>query len=49
VREWERQFQEYVAARHPKISEKIRTEKQLSKETEAELKSAIAAFKQTFK
>jgi hypothetical protein len=38
-----------MAARHPKIGEKIRTEKQLSKETEAELKAAIAAFKQTFK
>ena len=49
VREWERQFHEFMTARHPKIGEKIRTEKQLSKETEAELKSAIAAFKQTFK
>jgi F-type H+-transporting ATPase subunit alpha len=49
VREWERQFQEYMAARHPKVGEKIRTEKQLSKETEAELKNAIAAFKSTFK
>jgi len=49
VREWERQFHQFMAARHAKIGEKIRTEKQLSKETEAELKSAIAAFKQTFK
>jgi F-type H+/Na+-transporting ATPase subunit alpha len=49
VREWERQFQEFLAARHPKILEKLRTEKALSKDTEAELKGAIAAFKQTFK
>src|SRR5687767_11659561 len=49
IREWERQFHEYVGARSPKIGEKLRTEKVLSKETEAELKSAIAAFKQTFK
>jgi F-type H+-transporting ATPase subunit alpha len=49
VREWERQFQEYLTARHPNIGEKLRTEKALSKETEAELKSAIASFKHTFK
>jgi len=49
VREWEKQFHEFVGARFPKIPEKLRAEKALSKETEAELKSAITAFKQTFK
>ena len=49
VREWERQFHEFMTARHPKIGDKIRTEKVLSKETEAELKSAISDFKGMFK
>ena len=48
VREWEKLFHEFIAARYPKIPEKLRTEKVLSKDTEAELKNAIAAFKQTF-
>jgi F-type H+-transporting ATPase subunit alpha len=48
VREWERQFHEFVAARFPQITEKVRTEKVLSKETEAALKQAIDAFKQVF-
>ena len=45
----ERQFHEYMTARHPKIGDTIRTEKVLSKETEAELKSAISDFKGMFK
>ena len=49
VRDWERQFHEFMAARHPKIGERFRNEKVMSKELEAELKSAIATFKQTFK
>ena len=49
VREWERQFHEFMTARHPKIGDKIRSEKVLSKETEAELKSAISDFKGMFK
>jgi F-type H+/Na+-transporting ATPase subunit alpha len=48
VREWERQFQEFVAARFPQITDRLRTEKVLSKDTEAELKKAVDAFKQTF-
>src|SRR6187549_3301117 len=34
VREWERQFHEFVAARFPQITDRLRTEKVLSKETE---------------
>ena len=48
VREWERQFHEFVTARFPQITENLRTEKVLSKDTEAELKKAVDAFKQTF-
>ena len=49
VRDWERQFHEFVTARFPQITDKLRTEKVLSKDTEAELKKAIESFKQTFK
>jgi len=48
VREWESQFHQFVAARFPQITEKLRTEKVLSKDTEADLKKAIDEFKQTF-
>ncbi|HVB32396.1 MAG TPA: F0F1 ATP synthase subunit alpha [Gemmatimonadaceae bacterium] len=47
IREWERGFHAYMSASHPQIGEKIRTQKALPKELEAELKSAIAAYKQT--
>jgi F-type H+/Na+-transporting ATPase subunit alpha len=46
IREWERAFHEYMAASHPAIGEKLRTQKTLSKELEAELKAAIDAYKQ---
>ena len=49
IREWERQFHEFMAARFSQVGNKIRTEKVLSKETEAELKKGIDAFKTTFK
>ncbi len=45
VRAWEVGFQEFMATRHPKIGEEIRTKKALSKELEAELKAAIVAYK----
>ncbi len=44
VRAWERDFLEMMASQRGEIQEKIRTEKALSKELEAELKSAIEAF-----
>ncbi|HVZ78243.1 MAG TPA: F0F1 ATP synthase subunit alpha, partial [Gemmatimonadaceae bacterium] len=47
VREWERGFHEFMAARYPKIGERIRSEKALSKELEAELKKAVEDYKQT--
>src|SRR5436190_165643 len=45
IREWERGFHEYMSARHPKIGEKIRTEKALPKDLEDELKKAIEEYK----
>ncbi|OYV72865.1 MAG: hypothetical protein B7Z72_03805 [Gemmatimonadetes bacterium 21-71-4] len=47
IRDWERAFHQYMSASHPQIGEKLRTQKALSKELEAELKSALAAYKQT--
>jgi F-type H+-transporting ATPase subunit alpha len=47
IRDWERGFHEYMSASHPQVGEKIRTQKALSKELEAELKAAIGAYKQT--
>ena len=49
VREWERGFLEYVQAQFPQIGDKIKREKTLSKETEEELKSAIAAYQKVAK
>jgi len=49
IREWERQFHEFMAARFSQVGNKLRTEKVLSKETEAELKQGIESFKTTFK
>ena len=47
VREWEAGFHVYMAAQYPQVGEAIRKEKAMSKETEATLKLAIAAYKQT--
>ena len=47
IREWEKGFHAYMSASHPKIGERIRTEKVLSKELEADLKAAIDAYKKT--
>jgi len=47
VREWESGFHAYMAAQYPQVGDAIRKEKAMSKETEATLKQAIAAYKQT--
>jgi F-type H+-transporting ATPase subunit alpha len=44
LKDWERDFLEYAAAKYPQVTETIRKEKVLSKETEADLKRAIEAF-----
>jgi F-type H+-transporting ATPase subunit alpha len=46
LRNWEKGFHEFMAAQYPQVGERIRSEKALSKETEAELKRAIEAYKQ---
>ncbi|HEX6536167.1 MAG TPA: F0F1 ATP synthase subunit alpha [Gemmatimonadaceae bacterium] len=45
VRTWERGFHEFMAAQYPQVGQKIRSEKVLSKEIEAELKRGIEAYK----
>src|SRR6266542_1438515 len=44
IREWERGFLEYVSAQYPQVTERIRKDKQLSKENEEDLKRAIEAY-----
>jgi F-type H+/Na+-transporting ATPase subunit alpha len=46
VREWEKGFLEFMKTQFPQVGDKIRTEKALSKDNEAELKRAIAAYQQ---
>jgi F-type H+-transporting ATPase subunit alpha len=45
VRAWEAGFHTYMKAQFPQVADKIRTEKAISKETEAELKRGIDAYK----
>jgi F-type H+-transporting ATPase subunit alpha len=44
VRAWERDFLELMASQHAELPNKIRTEKAMSKETEAELKRILDEF-----
>jgi F-type H+-transporting ATPase subunit alpha len=48
IRQWEREFHQALDAQFPKIGERIRTEKALSKETEEQLRKAIEQFTQEF-
>ncbi len=45
VQAWEKGFHEFMDTRYPKIGDAIRTQKAISKDLEAELKTAIAAWK----
>ena len=45
IREWERGFHEFIAAQFPQVGERIRKEKVLSKEIEADFKRAIDEYK----
>jgi F-type H+-transporting ATPase subunit alpha len=47
VREWERNFHEYMAASYPQVGQGIRTSKVLSKEIEADLRRGIEAYQKT--
>ncbi len=45
VKAWERGFHDYMAVNYPQVGEAIRTSKDLSKNTEADLKRGIDAYK----
>jgi len=45
LRKWEADFHDFMAARFPKIGQRIRTDKKLSDELEADLRAAIEEFK----
>ncbi|HWP38300.1 MAG TPA: F0F1 ATP synthase subunit alpha [Gemmatimonadales bacterium] len=45
IRQWERDFHEFMDARHPETLRAIRTQKALSEELTGQLKAAIAEFK----
>src|SRR6267378_626586 len=47
LKEWERGFLEFVEKQFPQVPQKIRSEKILSKETEADLRRAIDSFNQS--
>jgi F-type H+-transporting ATPase subunit alpha len=45
IRAWENGFHEFMATQYPQVGQKIRSEKVLSKETEADLRRGIEAYK----
>jgi len=45
VRAWEKGFHEFMKARFPQVGDKIRTEKAISKDNEADLKRGIEEYK----
>src|SRR3954467_11808124 len=47
IKEWERSFLDFVEHQFPQVSQRIRSDKVLSKETEADLKRAIENFNQS--
>ena len=47
LRDWEKGFHEFMAAQYPQVGERIRSEKAMSKETEADFKRAIDEYKKT--
>src|SRR5688500_14706344 len=47
LKDWERGFLEFVEQQFPQVTQRIRTDKVLSKENEADLKRAIESFNQS--
>jgi F-type H+/Na+-transporting ATPase subunit alpha len=47
IRSWEKGLHEFMAAQFPQVGERIRTEKAISKETEADLKRGIEEYKKS--
>jgi F-type H+/Na+-transporting ATPase subunit alpha len=48
VREWERNFLEYMATTYPQVGDGLRQSKDLTKEIESDLRRGIEAFRQRF-
>jgi F-type H+-transporting ATPase subunit alpha len=48
VRQWEREFQAFMAVSYPQVADKIGKEKAISKETDAELRRGIEEFTKQF-
>ncbi len=49
VREWEKNFQDFMSRSYPQVGNSIKTGKALTKEIEADLRLAIEAFNKTWK
>jgi F-type H+-transporting ATPase subunit alpha len=47
LKEWERGFLEYMEKQFPQVPQKIRSEKVLSKESEADLRRGIESYNQS--
>jgi F-type H+-transporting ATPase subunit alpha len=47
LRAWEIGFHAFMKAQFPQVGDKIRTEKAISKDTEADLKRAIEQYKKS--
>jgi F-type H+-transporting ATPase subunit alpha len=47
LREWERGFHEFMAAQFPQVGERLRSEKAISKEIEADLRRGIEEYKKS--
>jgi F-type H+-transporting ATPase subunit alpha len=47
IKDWERGFLEFMEKQFPQVPQKIRTEKVLSKETEADLRRGIDSYNQS--
>ena len=45
LKAWEKGFHEFMAAQYPQVGERLRAEKAMSKETEADFKRAIDEYK----
>ena len=48
LKDWEKGFLEFVEKQFPQVPQRIRTEKVLSKENEADLRRGIEGFNQSF-
>jgi F-type H+-transporting ATPase subunit alpha len=48
LKDWERGFLEFVEQKFPQVPQRIRSEKVLSKENEADMRRAIESFNQQF-